>query len=127
MDTPSILEDVSEFHTVFRHPIEATPIIPSDERCRLRMALIKEEVQELESGVSDKNILEIADALCDLQYVLAGAILEFGLANKFRDLFGEVHRSNMSKAANSEEEATATIAHYKEKQDISCYYEGIRQ
>jgi predicted HAD superfamily Cof-like phosphohydrolase len=41
--------------------------------------------------------VEIADALCDLQYVLSGAILEFGFGGKFKSLFEEVHRSNMSK------------------------------
>ena len=49
-------------------------------------------------AIKDNNLTEVADAPCDLQYVLAGAILEFGMGAKFRALFSEVHCSNMSKA-----------------------------
>ena len=59
--------------------------------------------------------MEVADALCDIQYVLSGAVLEFGLGNKFVDLFNEVQRSNMSKACSTYEEAEATVAHYAKK------------
>ena len=67
-------------------------------------------------------MVEIADALCDIQYVLSGAILEFGLAHKFKALFEEVQRSNMSKACTSEEEAIATVNYCKEKKGEDCYY-----
>jgi predicted HAD superfamily Cof-like phosphohydrolase len=67
-------------------------------------------------------LIEIADALADLQYVLSGAVLEFGLGEKFVDLFNEVQRSNMSKACNSELEAQATIEHYKLKDGTKGYY-----
>src|ERR1700757_4557210 len=96
-----VLSDVAEFHRTFDHPIEKTPIIPNEKRCDLRVSLLSEELNELSKAITDKNIVEISDALCDLQYVLAGAILEFGLAEKFPELFGEVQRSNMSKACNS--------------------------
>ena len=61
------------------------------------------------------EIVEIADALCDLQYDLSGAVLEFGLGEKFVQLFDEVQRSNMSKACSTQSEADETIAFYKEK------------
>lgn len=115
------LNQVAEFHTTFRHPILEKPTIPSEERSRLRVALLAEELKELEVAILEKDIVEVADALCDLQYVLSGAVLEFGLGEKFRALFDEVQRSNMSKACLNVEEAEATVAHYKAK-GTDCYY-----
>src|ERR1700712_1318550 len=123
-DTNS-LNQVAEFHTTFKHPILPTPVIPSKERCELRIALLAEELKELQQAVEDNDLVEIADALCDLQYVLSGAILEFGLGEKFKDLFDEVHRSNMSKACKTIEEANQTIAHYKAKGNTESYYKEI--
>lgn len=122
MKTPNSIENVAEFHRVFKHPIEARPIIPSPKRSQLRVSLIVEELKELQEGIEKNNLIEIADALCDIQYVLAGAILEFGLGDKFKDLFNEVHRSNMSKAAKSQKEAEDTIVALK-KENIEAYYE----
>jgi predicted HAD superfamily Cof-like phosphohydrolase len=69
--------------------------------------------------------VEIADALCDLQYVLSGAVLEFGLGNKFEELFNEVQRSNMSKACDSQKEALMTLSHYKKKDGTEGHYKEI--
>jgi hypothetical protein len=54
--------------------------------------------------------------------VLSGAILEFGLGEKFNSLFEEVQRSNMSKACTSEAEAQATVAAHEKKEGVACYY-----
>lgn len=121
MKTPDTIEQVIEFHSTFKHPIPSTPCIPPEERCKLRVALIAEELNELRTAIADKNIVEVADALCDLQYVLSGAILEFGLGEKFKHLFEEVHRSNMSKACATEPEAEATVAKYKQEQ-VEAYF-----
>ncbi len=115
------LNQVAEFHRTFKHPILEVPMIPSEDRCRLRVALLAEELKELEVAILQNDIVEVADALCDLQYVLSGAVLEFGLGDKFRDLFDEVQRSNMSKACGSLEEAMETMEHYKAK-GTDCYY-----
>ena len=115
------LEDVKKFHTVFNHPVLDTPQIPDEKRCKLRIALLSEELEELKTGIEQKDIVEIADAFCDLQYVLSGAILEFGLQGKFPSLFAEVQRSNMSKACETEEQAKATVDHY-ENQGVPAYY-----
>jgi len=123
MQEASPLNQVAEFHTTFKHPILESPGIPSKERCALRVALLAEEVEELRVAIEDNNLVEIADALSDIQYVLAGAILEFGLGDKFKTLFDEVHRSNMSKACKSVEEAEQTIAHYKNSADCDAFYE----
>jgi len=119
---PESLGLVAEFHKTFKHPILESPAIPSENRCKLRVALIAEELKELEVAILEKDIVEIADALCDIQYVLSGAILEFGLGEKFKSLFEEVQRSNMSKACQSEEEAMATIEHYMKKDGTECFY-----
>src|SRR5688572_1054268 len=122
MKQPDALNLVAEFHQTFKHPILHSPSIPGEDRCKLRVALIAEELKELEVAILQKDIVEVADALCDIQYVLAGAILEFGLGEKFSQLFEEVQRSNMSKACTSEEEARQTIEHYRKKDGTECYY-----
>ncbi len=109
------LNQVAAFHKTFNAPILDTPQIPSKERCELRVSLLQEELNELKQAIADNDIVEIADALCDLQYVLSGAVLEFGLGEKFVDLFNEVQRSNMSKACSTQQEADETIEFYKEK------------
>ena len=122
---PSPLTQVAEFHTTFKHPVLPKPIIPAMERCKLRIELLAEELKELQEAVDNNDIVEVADALCDLQYVLAGAVLEFGLAEKFKDLFDEVHRSNMSKACKTAEEADATVAHYKLNNGTDSYHQQV--
>jgi predicted HAD superfamily Cof-like phosphohydrolase len=119
------LNQVAEFHSTFKHPIIAAPVIPSKERCQLRIELLAEELKELQQAVDDNNLVEIADALCDLQYVLSGAVLEFGLGEKFKELFDEVHRSNMSKACKTIEEANQTIEHYRNTGGTESHYKEI--
>ena len=115
MEKIDSLNQVAEFHRTFNAPILDTPQIPSKERCELRVSLLQEELNELQQAIADNNIVEIADALCDLQYVLSGAVLEFGLGEKFVELFNEVQRSNMSKACSTQQVADETIEFYKEK------------
>jgi predicted HAD superfamily Cof-like phosphohydrolase len=112
---PNALNDVAEFHTTFELPIVKTPEIPSAKRCALRVNLLQEELNELKEAIEQNDLVEVADALCDIQYVLSGAILEFGLQEKFKSLFDEVHRSNMSKTCKTIEIAKATEAHYAAK------------
>ncbi|RYF96331.1 MAG: hypothetical protein EOO00_03000 [Chitinophagaceae bacterium] len=122
MQDPITLTSVADFHRTFKHPIIEEPAIPSKKRSELRVSLIAEELKELQEAIENNDIVEVADALCDIQYVLSGAILEFGLANKFKTLFDEVQRSNMSKACKSIEEAEATVAHYAAK-GTEAFYE----
>ncbi len=122
MQQPDALNLVAEFHRTFKHPILTEPAIPGENRCKLRVALIAEELKEMEVAILENDIVGVADALCDIQYVLSGAILEFGLADKFKALFEEVQRSNMSKACVSEEEAQKTIDHYMAKDGTECYF-----
>ena len=123
MEHLNVLNQVAEFHRTFRHPVEPQPLIPSEERCRLRVALLEEELREFREAIERQDLTGIADALCDLQYVLSGAVLEFGLGQKFRALFDEVQRSNMSKTCSSLEEAEATVAHYQEQRGFQAHFE----
>lgn len=125
MKQPDALNLVAEFHNTFQHPVLSQPCIPDEKRCKLRVDLIAEELRELEEAIAAKDIVAVADALCDIQYVLSGAILEFGLGGKFNDLFLEVQRSNMSKACLSEEEAQRTVAFYKEAKGTECQYHQV--
>lgn len=122
MDKIDSLNQVSEFHKTFKHPVLDTPQIPSAERCALRVSLIQEELNELQQAIQDKDIVEVADALCDIQYVLSGAVLEFGLGDKFVTLFNEVQRSNMSKACVSQEEAQQTVDYYQNEKGTEAYF-----
>ena len=119
----SQLSAVAEFHSLFRVPVLEKPTIPAPKRCELRVSLLREELNELEAAVAAQDLVEVADALCDLQYVLSGAILEFGLGGRFDALFAEVHRSNMSKACASVSEAEATRAHYMQRDGTESEYE----
>ena len=125
MEKIDSLNQVAEFHKTFKHPIVDSPAIPSEDRCKLRVSLIQEELDELQEAIENNDLVEVADALADIQYVLSGAVLEFGLGNKFVELFNEVQRSNMSKACKTEEEAQATIDHYKQKDGTEGYYKEV--
>lgn len=123
MQEPNPLNSVAEFHKTFKHPILDDPQMPTEDRCKLRVSLIAEELRELEEAIAEKDLIEIADALCDIQYVLSGAILEFGMGKKFKDLFDEVQRSNMSKTCATKEEAEATQQFYLDKDGTESYIE----
>ena len=111
---PEALTSVARFHDTFGLPVLNIPQIPDEKRCALRISLLQEELNELKEAIANKDLVETADALADIQYVLSGAILEFGLANSFKDIFDEVQRSNMSKTCKSLQEAEQTQKHYLE-------------
>ena len=71
------------------------PVMPNTNLAALRLDLINEEVQELRDGLGKKSMLEIADALTDILYVVYGAGHSFGI--DLDECFNEVHRSNMTK------------------------------
>lgn len=91
------LKKVKEFHLAFGVNVEKNPVIPDKERCELRQNIIQEEVDELKEAWESGNLIEVADALADIHYVLMGTVLEFGLQENYPAIFKEVHRSNMSK------------------------------
>lgn len=115
------LKGVSKFHKLFDLPVLDVPGIPSKDRCLLRINLLEEELKELKEAIENDDLIEAADAFCDLQYVLSGAILEFGLGKSFKKLFAEVQRSNMSKACQTLDEAEETVAFYRNNKDTEAY------
>ncbi|MFT6336368.1 MAG: putative HAD superfamily Cof-like phosphohydrolase [Saprospiraceae bacterium] len=120
---PNGLNDVAKFHETFSLPVLDTPIIPDEKRCELRVSLLQEELNELKEAIATNDLVEVADALCDIQYVLSGAILEFGMADKFKILFDEVQRSNMSKTCKTMAEAETTQRHYLETKGTESFIE----
>ncbi|MBK8700199.1 MAG: nucleoside triphosphate pyrophosphohydrolase family protein [Saprospiraceae bacterium] len=118
---PGALTSVAKFHDTFNLPVLPLPLIPAEDRCRLRIALLQEELDELKEALANKDIVEAADALADLQYVLSGAVLELGLGSIFKELFDEVQRSNMSKTCKTLDEATATQNFYLEHKQIESH------
>ena len=75
--------------------VRIRPSFPDEEIQKLRKDLIEEELDEFSYALDNKNMVEIADALTDLLYVVYGAGHAFGI--DLDDCFAEVHRSNMSK------------------------------
>lgn len=91
------IDQVKEFHEKFGHLIAELPSIPPRAELELRLKLLKEELKELEDGLEAGDVVEVFDALLDLQYVLDGAFLICGM-HKIKSIgFTEVHQSNMSK------------------------------
>lgn len=86
---------VESFHWKFGQPIHGRPTIAPDDRANLRMRLIEEEYTELHQAVAEKDLIEIADALADLAYVVYGTAAEYGI--DLDKVIEEVHRSNMLK------------------------------
>eukprot|EP00658_Telonema_sp_P-2_P025496 TRINITY_DN20271_c0_g1_i2.p1 TRINITY_DN20271_c0_g1~~TRINITY_DN20271_c0_g1_i2.p1 ORF type:complete len:174 (-),score=44.58 TRINITY_DN20271_c0_g1_i2:274-795(-) len=122
---PETLHAVAEFHSTFQCPVLESPQIPDVKRCKLRVNLIQEELNELKDAIEAGDLVEVADALADIQYVLSGTVHEFGMGGIFKSLFDEVHRSNMSKACNTVEEAEQTIEHYLKKDGTEAFYEEV--
>lgn len=90
------LSMVREWHEAFDVPVRSQPVLPAD-RIQMRLAILEEEVAELRAAVEAGDMVETLDALCDIQYVLDGNFLEFGLHDVKQAAMEEVHASNMSK------------------------------
>ena len=88
-------EKVGDFMEAFGQEVLYIPTMPDFNLSALRLDLIEEEVQELRDGLGRGSLLEIADALTDILYVVYGAGHAFGI--DLDDCFHEVHRSNMTK------------------------------
>ena len=91
----SNFEKVGDFMEAFGQRVEMEPTWPDFNTRELRLELIAEELDELSDAVADRDMIQIADALTDLLYVVYGAGHSFGI--DLDECFEEVHRSNMSK------------------------------
>tara|TARA_R110000796_G_scaffold20645_1_gene61278 strand:+ start:1055 stop:1435 length:381 start_codon:yes stop_codon:yes gene_type:complete len=95
MQDVSNFEKVGDFMEAFGQEVLYMPTLPDFNLAALRLDLIEEEVQELRDGLGKSSLLEVADALTDILYVVYGAGHAFGI--DLDDCFSEVHRSNMTK------------------------------
>lgn len=92
------LQAVQEFHESFGLGVSQSPKADlGEQKNLLRFNLMKEENEEYLEAVQNNDLVEIADALGDMLYILCGTILEHGLQHKIEDVFEEIQRSNMSK------------------------------
>lgn len=92
------LNAVKEFHTAFGLGVSETPKADLGAQTNLlRFNLMKEENEEYLEAVQNNDLVEVADALGDMLYILCGTILEHGLQHKIEAVFDEIQRSNMSK------------------------------
>ena len=86
---------VGTFMKTFGQEVKNKPSFSTDKINKLRLDLIKEELDELKEAMDNKDLLEVADALTDILYVTYGAGHAFGI--NLDKCFDEVQNSNMSK------------------------------
>ncbi|MFP9113364.1 hypothetical protein ACLI1A_05445 [Flavobacterium sp. RHBU_3] len=92
------LDSVKLFHTSFKLGVGEAPRASLGENINmLRYNLMKEENEEYLEAVQNNDLVEVADALGDMLYILCGTIIEHGLQHKIEEVFDEIQRSNMSK------------------------------
>jgi len=89
---------LKQFHTAFKlgYADKPTATIGTD-KINLRHRLMAEENDEYLEAAKNGDLVEVADALGDMLYVLCGTIIEHGMHDKIDAVFEEIHRSNMSK------------------------------
>lgn len=89
------VKDLIEFHVKFGHPVTVGKAKLEHRDTELRLNLIAEEFEEFQEALTVNNLVEVADALGDMIYVIIGAALVWGI--DINSVFNEIHRSNMSK------------------------------
>lgn len=92
------LNHVEKFHDTFGIPNEYAPKATiSNDLIDLRFKLMAEENEEYLEAAKNGDLVEVADALGDMMYILCGTILSHGMQHKIEEVFEEIQRSNMSK------------------------------
>jgi predicted HAD superfamily Cof-like phosphohydrolase len=92
------IKHVERFHNAFGITNNNEPTATLDSKTiMLRYKLMREENEEYLEAAEQKDMVEIADALGDMLYILCGTILSHGLQHKIEEVFEEIQRSNMSK------------------------------
>ena len=92
------LKAVETFHKAFGLGVKNAPVANlSESKIALRFNLMAEENEEYLEAAKKNDLVEVADALGDMLYILCGTILEHGMQHKIEEVFNEIQRSNMSK------------------------------
>lgn len=91
---PSYFEMVKDFHTAYGATVNNSPQGGFPD-LQLRLELHREEYEELLHAIGERDLVEAADAIGDLIYVLCGSAVAWGIP--LDDVFAEIHASNMSK------------------------------
>lgn len=93
-----VIKHVETFHKSFGIENKYAPTEKiSKEEALLRYKLMREENEEYLEAAQNGDLVEIADALGDMLYILCGTILKHGMQDKIGEVFEEIQRSNMSK------------------------------
>ena len=89
---------VKDFHDTFGLSYNDSPTVALEKKIiELRYNLMKEENEEYIEAARKNDIIEVADALGDMLYILCGTIIEHGMSDIIEDVFDEIQKSNMSK------------------------------
>ena len=89
---------VKEFHKAFKLDYLDKPKADLGiDKNKLRFNLMKEENEEYFEAANNNDMVEVADALGDMLYILCGTIIEHGMEHKIDEIFREIQNSNMSK------------------------------
>ena len=92
------IQAVKEFHKAFKLDyLEQPKANIGLEKNKLRFNLMREENEEYLEAANNNDIIEVADALGDMLYILCGTIIEHGMQYKIDEIFNEIQSSNMSK------------------------------
>ena len=92
------IESVKKFHKTYKLGYNKTPIANlGNSKNKLRFNLMSEENEEYLDAANNDDLIEVADALGDMLYILCGTIIEHGMQDIIEDVFDEIQRSNMSK------------------------------
>ena len=92
------LNAVKDFHDTFGLNYNDSPTVDLEKKIiELRFNLMKEENDEYIEAARNNDIIEVADALGDMLYILCGTIIEHGMSDIIEDVFDEIQKSNMSK------------------------------
>ena len=97
-DIHALIGCVEQFHDSFGISNNYAPTVElSKEDIQLRFELLKEENNEYLEAAQNGDMVEVADALGDLMYILFGTIMKHGVQHKIVEVFEEIQKSNMSK------------------------------
>lgn len=92
------IDAVKIFHETYNLNYKEFPIADiGNEKINLRFKLMSEENEEYLDAAKNNDLVEVADALGDMLYILCGTIIEHGMQDKIEQVFDEIQRSNLSK------------------------------